>query len=666
MPFNIFISWSESTSQKIAEALKSFLNKVFERDEVECWTSKDIPAGSDWYAANKDALNKADFGVICFTPENLESQWLQFEGGALVTSILGRSDESIAPVCPYLFEVGQDLIPDTFSRWQSVNVDREGTKELFESINSRLKAPKTIPKKRFGDLFKMHWGTYEKELPNECPHKPMVATLEKLTDSFTKKIASELKIPVNPYAESLLLNASQTFFNNFSVEDGIVTFKAPPSTYPDHLLLLLKKFHIPVKAIAVVDDMERFWQSSTGDDIYIITPPTSQRVFVFRDVEHLEKSFDFFIRHANKYNVYAISSTELEKRFGEHAQDFSIIGVQDTKILAKYERTEHKGKIKSIMFTTNPEVIHDYEDAFDRIIIKSAKMTVDSTKEITEAQKKNFIEKVFKDGVKEPLPHESIEMSAYVSVPQYGHFEEYHAYFIDMMERMLEHFEKNRKKDVQCRVLELGAGTGHFTRRLIRSGNLLVTAVEIDWACYHYLWGVRETLRSALETIPPLHDTPNYKLSVVFADSCKFSDPDGNLFDFIFSSFADHHIKPADKEQYFKNIKKNLSPNGMLIVGDEFIPSYDPGDEESFRSAVTRYHNHIIDKAREDGHDELVDLETAAMNSGLERRGDFKMPIEEYEKHLRAAGLIPISREKIGPKDRDDLGGIYVYVIRKK
>jgi SAM-dependent methyltransferase len=651
-PFNIFVSWSGPTSYKIANTLEKLLDDFFEK-EVECWISKkDIPPGVGWYEAITDAVCKADFGIICLIPENLDSQWLQFEGGALVSSILAKEKHS-SSVCSYLFGVETNNIPEPLSPLQGVSADYEGTKKLFERINSLLERPKIESKKQFDILFDDSWKRLGSKFPTACPSDAPIGLLKEINSS-SRRFSSKLKGPVNPYAEFLLVKALKKFYDDFSVENSIATFKAPASTYPNHLLLLLEKFGHPVKAIALVDDKEHFWQGSIGADVIRNTPGTSQRVFVFKDREHLEKNIDLVIRHAHKYRVYAISWPELFKRFEAYAHDFSIIGTQETKILAKYDPNE---KIESISFTTDPKVILSYEDAFDQIISKSTEMAVDSTKEINEAQKKKFIDEVFKKSEKTNLPHESIEMSAYVSVPQYAQFEEDHAYFIDMMTKMLDHFKEKRYVTKRCRVLELGAGTGHFTKRLILSGNVSVTAVEIDWACYHYL-------RGALETNPVLSDTPNYELRVVFADSCNFVDPDDKRFDFIFSSFADHHIKPADKKLYFENIKKNLSPNGVFIVGDEFIPSYDPEEDGSFESAVKRYHNHIIDIARKEGHDELVELETAAMKSGLEKRGDFKMPCEEFEKYLYEADL-RFTKEIIGPKDRNDVGGIYVYVIGK-
>lgn len=44
----------------------------------------------------------------------------------------------------------------------------------------------------------------------------------------------------------------------------------------------------------------------------------------------------------------------------------------------------------------------------------------------------------------------------------------------------------------------------------------------------------------------------------------------------------------------------------------------------------------------------------------LEEIGDFKISCKEYEQHLTSAGFHFLV-DKIGPLDRDDIGGVYVY-----
>jgi len=155
---------------------------------------------------------------------------------------------------------------------------------------------------------------------------------------------------------------------------------------------------------------------------------------------------------------------------------------------------------------------------------------------------------------------------------------------------------------------------------------------------------------------------------------------------YIFSAFADHHIKPEDKPLYFENVKRNLLPDGRLVVGDEFLPPHDPNDRNAWEGALKTYHGHIIEiaerqaeqelakleeatleVAREDieamarSYRELVKLEQAALESGLAQQGDFKVSCEQYEEYLKASGF-EFSKEKVGPKDRDDMGGVYVYI----
>ncbi|MFM6405190.1 MAG: class I SAM-dependent methyltransferase, partial [Microcystis sp.] len=148
------------------------------------------------------------------------------------------------------------------------------------------------------------------------------------------------------------------------------------------------------------------------------------------------------------------------------------------------------------------------------------------------------------------------------------------------------------------------------------------------------------------------------KVKTLNKDSRTYN-PEGE-FDYIFSSFADHHIKTADKAKYFDNIKQNLKPNGLMIVGDEFLRKHDPNDRDDRDSALKDYHSHIIDIAKGQGEMILAELERQALQSGLEEKGDFKVSCEQYEKLLKQAKF-KFKKEKIGPENIDNIGGVYVY-----
>jgi len=150
-------------------------------------------------------------------------------------------------------------------------------------------------------------------------------------------------------------------------------------------------------------------------------------------------------------------------------------------------------------------------------------------------------------------------------------------------------------------------------------------------------------------------------------------DPPGR-FDFIFSSFADHHIciNPEVTYQYLENVKRNLSSESSFIIGDEFPPEND-GTPSGINAALDDYHGYIIGEAkRQKGRaseeeqvqwDGLIQLETDALESGKQRVGDFKVPLRKYLERLTDAGLDYDEPIPIGPADaakRAQVGGIYV------
>ncbi len=77
----IFISWSGDRSRFVARALDALLPDVIQ--DVQTWMSEhDINAGARWGAALNSELEACHFGLLCITPENLNSDWLLFEAGS--------------------------------------------------------------------------------------------------------------------------------------------------------------------------------------------------------------------------------------------------------------------------------------------------------------------------------------------------------------------------------------------------------------------------------------------------------------------------------------------------------------------------------------------------------------------------------------------------------
>ena len=135
----VFISWSGKRSKALANALRDWLPMALQY--VEPWVSdKDISAGDRWAQAIAGELESSNFGIICITPENLHSEWVLFESGALSKSMLD------AKVIPLLYGLEISDLSGPLSQFQAQKLEESGMLEIAKSINkvSETKTPDQI------------------------------------------------------------------------------------------------------------------------------------------------------------------------------------------------------------------------------------------------------------------------------------------------------------------------------------------------------------------------------------------------------------------------------------------------------------------------------------------------------------------------------------------
>lgn len=124
----IFISWSGTRSKELAQALHKWLPMVLQY--AEPWVSDtDIAAGDRWAEAVSSELEASNFGIICITPENLGSEWILFEAGALSKSMQD------AKVIPLLFDLDFSEISGPLAQFQAKKADQNGLNEVVIAIN---------------------------------------------------------------------------------------------------------------------------------------------------------------------------------------------------------------------------------------------------------------------------------------------------------------------------------------------------------------------------------------------------------------------------------------------------------------------------------------------------------------------------------------------------
>ncbi|MEV7102664.1 TIR domain-containing protein [Streptomyces atroolivaceus] len=153
----LFLSWSGERSKKTAEALWSWLPDVLQY--VNPWLSSlDISAGRRGVREITDELSETDFGIICVTPENQNSTWINFEAGALSKQVDGGY------VVPFLIGMKTTDLISPLSQFQAVVGDDEGdVRKLLFDIND-ISGGLAIPHERLERAFQRSWPEFENSI----------------------------------------------------------------------------------------------------------------------------------------------------------------------------------------------------------------------------------------------------------------------------------------------------------------------------------------------------------------------------------------------------------------------------------------------------------------------------------------------------------------------
>lgn len=126
-------------------------------------SEQDIPAGARWGQEIGSHLEKADFGIICLTEQNLDAPWILFEAGALAKSL------GTARVCPYLFGIQPSDVKEPLSQFQAKRANEAETLDLIRELNQtlRVKSPDlALSDSEIPSIFARWWTDLEKEFKN--------------------------------------------------------------------------------------------------------------------------------------------------------------------------------------------------------------------------------------------------------------------------------------------------------------------------------------------------------------------------------------------------------------------------------------------------------------------------------------------------------------------
>ncbi|MEL7252002.1 MAG: toll/interleukin-1 receptor domain-containing protein [Bacteroidota bacterium] len=155
---NVFISWSKPLSNQIAIHLADWL-KVFDRSIHPFVSSESIEAGELWLSRLMGELNETKLAIVCITPENFTSPWINFEAGAISKSIGEKSN-----VIPILFGMDTSDLPrnNPFINFQGFSFNKENMLKVLRTINEKSNSPRSD--NEIEKAFAYSWAGLEKEL----------------------------------------------------------------------------------------------------------------------------------------------------------------------------------------------------------------------------------------------------------------------------------------------------------------------------------------------------------------------------------------------------------------------------------------------------------------------------------------------------------------------
>lgn len=181
----VFISWSGERSHGIARALYEWLPTVIQT--VTPWLSdQDINKGARWPERLAIELSDTQIGIICLTPENLNSSWILFEAGAL-----SRAQHSTY-VCTFLYGLDSTDIEGPLAQFQATLVTEEDIKQLVLDIN-KFQGEAAVPYKLVETAFERGWKELERILNSIPIPSPLKARARRSERDMLEEILALLR-----------------------------------------------------------------------------------------------------------------------------------------------------------------------------------------------------------------------------------------------------------------------------------------------------------------------------------------------------------------------------------------------------------------------------------------------------------------------------------------
>lgn len=153
----VFLSWSGERSKKMAHVLRTWIPDIIQA--IEPWMSEhDIGKGGRGLREIADELSECHFGILCITADNQNSQWVNFEAGALSKQV----DDAL--VVPLLLDLKVADLTGPMTQFQATeSAVKEDVRKLILDMNSAQKGS-SLAQERLSRTFDRLWPELDAEL----------------------------------------------------------------------------------------------------------------------------------------------------------------------------------------------------------------------------------------------------------------------------------------------------------------------------------------------------------------------------------------------------------------------------------------------------------------------------------------------------------------------
>jgi len=322
----VFLSWSGPISRQVATALHDWIPLVIQ-DARPFISTGDIEKGKRWSDVIGDELNKASYGIICVTKENVDAPWLHFEAGAISKAI----DKSF--VSPLLFDVQASEVHGPLQQFQFTVCSEDDIWALMRSINSRLEPDERLSDEVLRREFDAWWKELDGKLkailaaPSETTHTkyPWLYTLEDLTHKLYKAKTCIWWITPNAF-DYVLTPEVKRQIRELAARGIRFTFMVPQSDWTDsvkHQLISLGSTQADSVLVVEIDTAD-FRRAAVSD--YVIVDPNADNMDLFLELPLQPRQFWITVVNQESARGFVDRFHDMAEHAGTHPATATSLG----------------------------------------------------------------------------------------------------------------------------------------------------------------------------------------------------------------------------------------------------------------------------------------------------------------------------------------------------